>query len=153
MTRTYTFNTSSLGGPWAIGFDNLWDRLSRIETINSDSNYPPYNIIKHDAENWSIELAVAGFKRSELDVELAEGVLTVSAKAHENISETADKVEVLVGNKEYVHRGIAKRAFVRKWTLADDVVVRDASLVDGVLAIKLERIIPEEKKPRKIEVL
>jgi len=74
-------------------------------------------------------------------VELAEGVLTVSAKA-----ESSDE-------KEYVHRGLAKRAFVRKWTLADDVVVRDASLVDGVLAIKLERIIPEEKKPRKIEVL
>jgi molecular chaperone IbpA len=141
MTRTYTFNTSSLGGPWAIGFDNLWDRLSRIETINGDSNYPPYNIIKHDDTNLSIEVAVAGFKRSEIDVELAEGVLTVSAKAEPT------------EEKEYFHRGLAKRAFVRKWTLADDVVVRGASLVDGVLAIKLERIIPEEKKPRKIEVL
>ena len=142
MTRTYTFNTSSLGGPWAIGFDNLWDRLSRIETINGDSNYPPYNIIKHDETNLSIEVAVAGFKRSELDVELAEGVLTVSAKA-----------EPVEEEKEYFHRGLAKRAFVRKWTLADDVVVRDASMVDGILAIKLERIIPEEKKPRKIEIL
>jgi molecular chaperone IbpA len=142
MTRTYTFNTASLGGPWAIGFDNLWDRFQNIETINSSSNYPPYNIIKHDAENWSIELAVAGFKRSELDVELAEGVLTVLAKA-----ESTDE------EKEYVHRGLAKRAFTRKWTLADDVVVQDASLVDGVLVIKLERIIPEEKKPRKIEIL
>ena len=141
MTRTYTFNTTSLGGPWAIGFDNLWDRLSRIETINGDSNYPPYNIIKHDDTNLSIEVAVAGFKRSELDVELAEGVLTVSAKAEPS------------EEKEYFHRGLAKRAFVRKWTLADDVVVRDASMVDGILAIKLERIIPEEKKPRKIEIL
>ena len=141
MTRTYTFNTSSLGGPWAIGFDSLWDRLHNIETVNNTGNYPPYNIIKHDAENWSIELAVAGFKRSELDVELAEGVLTISAK-----TDAAD-------DKEYVHRGLAKRAFVRKWTLADDVVLNEASLVDGVLAIKLERIIPEEKKPRKIEIL
>ena len=141
MTRTYTFNTASLGGPWAIGFDNLWDRLSRIETINGDSNYPPYNIIKHDDTNLSIEVAVAGFKRSEIDVELAEGVLTVSAKAEPS------------EEKEYFHRGLAKRAFVRKWTLADDVIVRDASMVDGILAIKLERIIPEEKKPRKIEVL
>jgi molecular chaperone IbpA len=140
MTRTYTFNTASLGGPWAIGFDALRDRLQDIETINSSSNYPPYNIIKHDAENWSIELAVAGFKRSELDVELAENVLTISAKA-----DSTDEME-------YVHRGLAKRAFVRKWTLADAVVVRDVSLVDGVLAIKLERIIPEEKKPRKFEI-
>lgn len=141
MTRTYTFNTASLGGPWAIGFDYLRDRLTDIETVNSSSNYPPYNIIKHDAENWSIEIAVAGFKRSELDIELAEGVLTVTAKAET----TADDVE-------YVHRGLAKRAFTRKWTLADDVVVREAALTDGVLSIKLERIIPEEKKPRKIDI-
>lgn len=140
MTRTYTFNTASLGGPWAIGFDYLRDRLTDIETVNSSSNYPPYNIIKHDAENWSIEIAVAGFKRSELDVELAEGVLTITAKA-----ESTDE-------QEYVHRGIAKRAFTRKWTVADDVVVQGASLVDGVLAIKLERIVPEEKKPRKIDI-
>ncbi len=140
MTRTYTFNTASLGGPWAIGFDNLWDRLHDIKTVNSTGNYPPYNIVKHDAENWSIEIAVAGFKRSELDLELAEGVLTVTAKAEDQ------------DEKEYVHRGIAKRTFTRKWTVADDVVVRDASLVDGVLSIKLERIIPEEKKPRKIDI-
>ena len=141
MTRTYTFNTSSIGGPWAIGFDPLWDRLHDIQAMNAASNYPPYNIIKHDDENWSIQLAVAGFKRSELNIELAEGVLTVSAK-----TESTDE-------QQYVHRGIGKRAFTRKWTLADDVVVRDAALTDGVLSIKLERIIPEEKKPRKIDIL
>jgi molecular chaperone IbpA len=142
MTRTYTFNTASLGGPWAIGFESLLDRFSNAESINSSSNYPPYNIIKHDAEHWSIELAVAGFKRDELDVELAEGVLTITANAEPSESQV-----------EYVHRGLAKRAFTRTWTLADDVVVRDATLVDGVLAIDLERIIPEEKKPRKIDIL
>ena len=142
MTRTYTFNTASLGGPWAIGFESLLDRFSNAESINSSSNYPPYNIIKHDAEHWSIELAVAGFKRDELDVELAEGVLTITANAEPSDSQV-----------EYVHRGLAKRAFTRTWTLADDVVVRDATLVDGVLAIDLERIIPEEKKPRKIDIL
>ena len=142
MTRTYTFNSASLGGQWAIGFDGLLDRLHNNETINSASNYTPYNIIKHDAENWSIELAVAGFKRSELDIELAEGILTVTAKT-----------ESLDEGLEYVHRGLAKRAFTRKWTLADDVVVRDAALTDGVLSIKLERIIPEEKKPRKIDIV
>lgn len=142
MTRTYTFNTASLGGPWAIGFDYLRDRLHNIETVNNTSNYPPYNIVKHDAENWSIELAVAGFTRDELDIELAEGVLTISAKTESSTDEV-----------EYLHRGLAKRAFTRKWTLADDVLVRDASLENGVLAIKLERIVPDEKKPRKIEIL
>jgi molecular chaperone IbpA len=146
MTRYTTYNTTTaaavLGGPWAIGFDHLRDRLHNIETINNTGNYPPYNIIKHDAENWSIELAVAGFKRSELDIELAEGILTVTAKTESSDDEL-----------EYVHRGLAKRAFTRKWTLADDVLVRDAALTDGVLSIKLERIIPEEKKPRKIDIL
>lgn len=142
MTRTYTFNSASLNTPWAIGFDSLWDRIHTIESANSVSNYPPYNIVKHDAEHWSIELAVAGFKRNELDVVMAEGVLTITANT-ENTNEDV----------EYVHRGLAKRAFTRKWTLADDVVINDASLVDGVLAIKLERIIPDEKKPRKIEIL
>lgn len=142
MTRTYTFNTASLGGPWAIGFDHLRDRLHNIETINNTSNYPPYNIVKHDAENWSIELAVAGFTRDELDIELAEGVLSISAKTEPSTDEV-----------EYLHRGLAKRAFTRKWTLADDVLIHGASLENGVLAIQLERIVPDEKKPRKIEIL
>lgn len=142
MTRTYTFNSAFLNTPWAIGFDSLWDRFHTIESANSSSNYPPYNIVKHDAEQWSIELAVAGFKRSELDVVMAEGILTITANT-ENTNEDV----------EYVHRGLAKRAFTRKWTLADDVIIHDASLVDGVLSIKLERIIPDEKKPRKIEIL
>jgi molecular chaperone IbpA len=117
------------------------DRFSTVESINNNSNYPPYNIIKHDDEHWGIELAVAGFTRSELNVELAEGVLTVTARAEPSNEQL-----------EYVHRGLAKRAFTRKWTLADDVVVLGASLVDGVLKIDLERIIPEEKKPRSFEI-
>jgi molecular chaperone IbpA len=142
MTRTITFNRASLGGPWAIGFDTLANRLNETQFTNDTGNYPPYNIIKHNAEEWSIEVAVAGFKRSELDVELAEGVLTVAANSTPSDAEP-----------EYIHRGLAKRAFTRKWTLAEDVVVNDASLIDGVLAIHLQRIIPEEKKPRKIDIL
>ena len=126
---------------YSIGFDRMFDSLTSASGYTQQTNYPPYNIIKHGTEHWSIELAVAGFKRGELDIELAEGVLTVSANTESN-----DEVE-------YVHRGLAKRAFTRKWTLADDVIIHDASLVDGVLSIKLERIIPDEKKPRKIEIL
>lgn len=138
-STTYTFNT----GSWGIGYDYLRERFHDMEAANGSSNYPPYNIIKHDEEHWSIELAVAGFKRSELNVELANGVLSVSAN-----SETSEiEPEAL-----YVHRGLAKRAFTRKWTLAEDVVVQDATLIDGVITIHLERIVPEEKKPRKIEI-
>jgi len=138
-TRTYTFST--LKSPWAIGFDGWLDRFERIQSLNETSNYPPYNIIKHDAENWSIEVAVAGFKRSDLTVERAEGVLSVSGEG--------EKVE---DEPNYVHRGLAKRAFVRKWSLADDVVVEGVSLEDGVLNIELRRIVPEEKKPRTFEI-
>jgi molecular chaperone IbpA len=143
MTRTYTLQSyNTLNNPWTIGFDGLVDRLNNIQTINSNSNYPPYNIVKRSAENWSIELAVAGFTREELNIELADGVLTVSAKSEQEETEEL----------EYIHRGLAKRAFTRKWTLADDVIVNDASLENGVLCINLERIIPEEKKPRTIEI-
>ena len=137
MTRTYTFSTST---PWAIGFETLLDRFNDSHNSNA-SNYPPYNIIKHDDANWSIELAVAGFERKDIDLELANGVLTISGKLEARDTEV-----------EYVHRGLAQRAFTRKWTLAEDVVVRDASLSNGVLVITLERIIPEEKKARKIKI-
>jgi molecular chaperone IbpA len=137
MTRTYTFNTTT---PWAIGFETLLDRFNDSHNSNV-TNYPPYNIIKLDDANWCIELAVAGFSRKDIDIELGEGVLVVSGKI-----ETKEK-EI-----EYVHRGLAQRAFTRKWTLSEDVIVRDASLLNGLLVIRLERVIPEEKKPRKIQI-
>lgn len=149
MTRTYSFNTSQ---PWAIGFESIFDRFNDTSTYHT-TNYPPYNIIKLDETNWLIEVAVAGFKRNEIDVQLAEGILTVSAKAKENVFETSDTLSIKNDTREYAHRGIGKRAFTRKWTLAEDVVVGEASLSDGLLSIKLERIIPEEKKARKIEIL
>lgn len=139
MTRTYTFNSASLGGPWAIGFENFVDKLITIEAANKGPNYPPYNIIKHGPEHWSIELAVAGFNRDEIDIELAEGVLSISGKTEKE-------------NLEYVHQGIGMRNFTKKFTLADDVIVTGASMADGILQVNLERIVPEEKKARKIEI-
>lgn len=136
-TRTLSFN--SLNNPWAIGFDDVFERLNRVQ--HEGSNYPPYNIIKKDALNFRIELAVAGFKNSELDIELAEGILYVRGK----VAQTPEQ--------EYLHHGLAKRAFTRKWTLADDVVVKTAILEDGILSISLKRVIPDEKKPRKIEIV
>lgn len=139
---THSFSLSTLNNPWAIGFDEMIERLSRVPN-QGVGNYPPYNIIKHDACKFSIEIAVAGFTRDELEIELAEGVLKIVA---DSTNDDGDEIE-------YLHRGLAKRAFTRKWTLADDVVVNDATLEDGILTIQLERIIPEEKKPRKIEIL
>ena len=136
--RTYTTATYN---PWAIGFDDLFERLNNVQ--HTGSNYPPYNIIKHDAMNFCIEIAVAGFTRSELDIEFADSVLTLSAKLETNAEELTT----------YLHRGLAKRSFTRKWTLADDVVVKEASLTDGILRVELERILPEDKKPRKIDIV
>ena len=140
MTRTYTFNSASLNTPWAIGFDSLWDRFHTIESANSVSNYPPYNIVKHDAEHWSIELAVAGFGKQNIELELAEGTLKISGKIE------GDQAS------NYIHKGIATRPFERRFALEDHIEVKDASMVNGLLKIWLERIIPEHKKPKKIEV-
>ena len=141
MTRTFNFSVAN--NPWMIGFDDVFERLNRIQTVQDSGNYPPYNIIKHDATNFRIELAVAGFKNDELDVELAEGVLSITGKVtNEESTET-----------KYVYRGLAKRTFSRKFTLADDVVVNAVSLTDGILAIDLERIIPDEKKPKKFDIV
>ena len=137
-----TFTTSNIRSPWAIGFEGWFDRFDQIQSLNENSNYPPYNIIKHDAENWSIEIGVAGFKRSDLSVDLVEGVLTVSGEGEKYEDEP-----------KYVHRGLAKRAFTRKWTLANEVVVESVFLQDGLLVIELKRIIPEEKMPKTFEIL
>lgn len=138
---TRTFTTNNLRSPWAIGFDGWLDRFENVQNLNSSSNYPPYNIIKHDPENWTIEIAVAGFTRDDLEVELAEGVLKISGDG--------EKAE---NEPNYIHRGLAKRAFTRQWTLANDVVVEDVHLSNGLLYIDLRRIVPEEKKPKKFEI-
>lgn len=139
MTRTYSFN--SFNNPWLIGFDRVFDRLNSVS--EQATNYPPYNLIKLDSEQYRIELAVAGFSREELHVELAESVLTISS----DIEKQEDDEKT-----EYLHRGLAKRWFSRKFTLADDVIVEKVSLKDGVLAVDLVRVVPEEKKPRKFEI-
>ena len=123
-----------------VGFDSMFYRLfgdsHRLETASS---FPPYNIRKDGEEKYTIEMAVAGFSQEDLEIELKEGVLTVMSKSEKE-------------EKEYLHRGIAKRAFSRSFTLSDDIVVKGADLVNGMLTIDLERIVPEEKKARLIEI-
>jgi|TARA_B110000503_G_C6958620_1_gene334056 molecular chaperone IbpA len=123
-----------------VGFDRIFDRMATMHQTAKASPYPPYNITKESDVTYIVEMAVAGFSEDMVDISVKEGVLTVEGK----ISDT-DK-------KEYIHKGIAARAFTKTFTLADTIVVREASLRDGMLRILLENVIPEEKKPQKIAI-
>ena len=125
-----------------LGFEPLFDRLQRLsESTDRSSNYPPYNIRK-DGNFFSIEIAVAGLTKEDIDVELANGVLSIGYDGAEVVNET----------NEVVYQGIAQRAFKQQFTLSEDVIVQGAELINGLLTINLEKIIPEEKKSKKIEI-
>lgn len=125
---------------FAVGFDNMFDEIMR--TTAQTTNYPPYNVVKHGEDKFAIELAVAGFKDGDIEVTVENNQLSVKG----------DKAIELNEGAEYLHRGISARSFVRTWTLADHVEVTGATVQDGILTISLERIVPEEKKPKKIAI-
>jgi molecular chaperone IbpA len=131
--------------PYAVGFDRVFDQLNTYARNNATSTgFPPYNIRKGGDYTYAIEMALAGFSKNDIEIEVAEGLLTVRSVKEDN--ET---------NEEYdskIYRGISYRKFNRKFTLADDIVVNDASLENGMLEITLERIVPDAKKPRTITV-
>jgi molecular chaperone IbpA len=126
-----------------IGFDEQFNRLQKFHDDMSKNipNYPPYNIVKKDENHYTIELAVAGFGQSDIDIEMEDGKLVVRG----NIK--AEEAE-----DNFLFRGIANRAFSRAFVLNDEVEVKDAELFNGMLKIFLERLIPEQKKPKKIAV-
>ena len=127
-----------------LGFEPLFDRLQRLSESNDrSSSYPPYNISK-DGNDFAIEIAVAGLSKDDIQIELAEGVLSVTYDG--------PTTEVVNGENKVVYQGIAQRAFKQQFTLSEDVVVQGAELVNGLLTISLEKIIPDEKKPRMIEI-
>ncbi|MDA9720236.1 Hsp20 family protein [bacterium] len=123
-----------------LGFETLVDRLERISN-ESQSGYPPYNIFK-DGLKFKIEIALAGIDKKDVDIELCDGVLTIK---HDGPKEDNSAEEAL-------HKGIAKRAFKLKFTLAEDLEVLGAAIKNGLLTVNLERIVPDHKKPRVIEV-
>ena len=126
--------------PYAVGYDKVFDNLSRYVDNNvSSTGFPPYNIRKEGDYHYVIELALAGFSKEDIEVEVADGTLSVRS----------DKKDDAADN---LYRGISFRKFNRKFTLSDDIVVNDAALDNGMLTINLERVVPEEKKPRLIEV-
>lgn len=126
----------------SVGFDRMQRLLDSAARIESSANsYPPYNIEQVGEDGYRISLAVAGFGEKELDVTVIENTLVVSGKLNEDAEDTT-----------YLHRGIAGRAFERRFELADYIKVLGGSLVNGMLNIDLQREVPEEKKPRKIAI-
>lgn len=141
MTRINLGNLS----PYSVGFDRMLDLLHEHQgDIQQNTGFPPFNILKTSETHFTIELALAGYTQEDIDIELREDVLTITGDGRDNVDRAVEN--------EYVHRGISARKFIRKFTIASDVVVKDAALENGLLKIHLERIIPEEKKPRKITI-
>ena len=132
--------------PYAVGFDRVFDQLNRYVDNNvTSTGFPPYNIRKEGDYNYVIELALAGFGKEDIEVEVADSTLTIrSTKKPLN--------EDVASNDDTVYRGISYRKFDRKFTLAEDVVVNDAKLANGMLILELERVVPEAKKPRLIDI-
>ena len=126
-----------------VGFDRMASMIDNASRLDGAQGYPPYNIERVAEDKFAIEIAVAGFAESDLDIETKEGLLTVAAK-----KETAEDAE----EREFLHRGIAERGFIRRFQLADHVIVTGAILENGLLRIELLRELPEAKKPRKIEI-
>lgn len=126
----------------SVGFENI-NRLVDLASRGESESFPPYNIEKLAENRYCISMAVAGFSKNELDVTVQENVLTITGRA----TETANKE-----GREYLHRGIAKRSFERRFQLADTIKIVGADYKDGLLNIELDRVVPEQKKPRKIEI-
>ena len=126
-----------------VGFDRMANLIDSASRLDGAQGYPPYNIERVADDAFAIEIAVAGFAEDELDIETNENLLTVAGK-----KSGSDNGE----ERQYLHRGIAERGFLRRFQLADHVVVTGASLQNGLLRVELLRELPEAKKPRKIEI-
>jgi len=139
MVTTYTWDLFK--DPFFIGFDRALDTWNHVQTVSTATNYPPYNLIKVDDDSFVVELALAGFTKTDIDISVSDGKLIVKGetKAEDNDS-------------KFIHRGIASRKFTREWALGEYMEVKAAELKDGMLKIEIERILPEEKKPRQIKV-
>jgi len=127
-----------------LGFDKFFDDVEKLLTMDiqkSTSNFPPHNILKLDDTRYIVELAIAGFSKDEIDISVNAGVLTVKGEKEDKESEV-----------QYLHKGIGTRSFTKTITVADTIEVKGAEFKDGILRIGLENVIPEHKKPRKIEI-
>ena len=133
--------------PFSIGFDDMFDQFESMlgnGSLSMQSNYPPYNIRKTGKDAYSIEVALAGFNKKDVEVGFEDNLLTVRTKQIDKSNENEDG--------EIIHKGISQRQFARSFTIADDVKVGNAELKDGLLTIACERILPDHKKKRLIEI-
>lgn len=142
MTRITSFDLTPFYRN-TVGIDRLFDRITSQIDSATMTNYPPYDIVKTSEDRYEIRVAAAGFRQGEIEVEFHEGRLTVQGGANDNVPRE---------DVEYLHHGISHRSWVRQWALADYVEVRSAIMQDGILTIKLERVLPESQKPKKIEI-
>jgi molecular chaperone IbpA len=135
--------------PITVGFDNVFDQLEYMMDDNffrgNVANFPPYNIVKTGENTYDVELALAGFNKKDIDIEYKENVLIVKSKKQ-------DSPEEIDPDGNIIHRGISKRMFSKSFTIANDVEVKGAELKDGLLKVTLERIVPEHKKAKTIEI-
>ena len=132
--------------PFSVGFDSIFEEFDRMleSTERHNSNYPPYNIHKLNDNDYKIEIALAGYSKDDIELELKDSTLTVRNKTKEKvINEDTNGV---------IHKGIATRQFERSFTISEDIKVKNAELKNGLLNIDLERIIPDDKKPRLIDI-
>ena len=130
--------------PLSVGFDDVFDHFESMfdyDTINI-SNYPPYNIVKTGDNKYDVEVALAGFNKKDINVSVENGMLTIESKE----DKSKDK------DGEVIHKGISKRYFKKSFTISDDVKVKGAELKDGMLRVSMEKIIPEAKKLRTIDI-
>ena len=146
MTRELTLRSLDIPSihKFAVGFDTIIDELQRVS--NQRDNYPPYNVVKHDDDHFTIEVAVAGFQEGDINITVEKNILTIKGEQAIKVYKE-DELE-----PEYLHRGISSRNFARTFTLADHVEVVGAKAENGILMIELERKVPEEQKPKTIAI-
>ncbi len=140
------FNSFDRLRPFSVGFDDMFDQFESLLGNGGmvQSNYPPYNIRKVGKDKYAIELALAGFNKDDVEVEFEDKLLTVRTK---KVNKTVEK-----DGDEIIHKGISQRSFSRSFTIADDVKVSGAELKDGLLTINCEKIVPEQKKKKLIQI-
>lgn len=145
MTKTLTLRSHDIPSfnKFGIGFDRMFEEIQRLTEQQSNATYPPHNIIKLDDNNFVIELAVAGFTKGEIDVQVEKNILTIKGSKVKDLDEQP---------KEYIVKMIGTRDFERTFTLAEYVEVKEAAVSNGILSISLERKIPEAELPKRIAI-
>lgn len=134
--NTFTFPRGAF-----VGFDHIFNELEQMTFDHRHGKYPPHNVVKNTEDEYLIELAVVGFKESDIDITMHDGILTVRGNREKRRDQSL-----------YVHKGISGRKFERSFRLSEFVEVTGADLEDGLLTVHLERVLPEEKRPRKISI-